>query len=106
MTTDDFQPLTAPPIGLRPRHIWNDIHPTPGRDAIHERIQEILAAVGRYLDAGREPREEWFAELEERAEQLKDLPTDQAVLWRQWLPPLTFAALMALAGILQYLLRE
>lgn len=40
-----------PPLGLRPRIFW-----------LHERRDEILQAIDRYMDAGKEIPVEWVQE--------------------------------------------
>lgn len=47
-------PLKKPPLGLRPRFIWEE-----------ERLDEIDAAVKRYLEDGKEIPTEWVAEYSE-----------------------------------------
>ena len=49
---DEDIPKIRPPIGLRPRCIYNE-----------ERIEEIKDAMKRYIDAGIEAPKEWWDEL-------------------------------------------
>ena len=58
--TQTLAPEEKPPIGLKPKYIHD-----------YDRSMDILAAMKRYNDVGKEIPEDWFSELAEIIEELK-----------------------------------
>ena len=49
---------TAPPLGVIPKWLWIEM-------VYNKRRGELIDAIIRYREAGKEPLEEWFKELGE-----------------------------------------
>lgn len=47
--------IEKPPLGLKPEHIWNE-----------DRLQQIIGALNRYAESGRDLPIAWLEELQRR----------------------------------------
>ena len=78
---------SAPPLGVYPRFLWDEAHPSPSSKDIDSRLKAVFDAKIRYVNAGLPCPTNWDVEICDRMDALANvlnLPT----LWE------TFNSLM------------
>lgn len=64
-TVDPNKKEREPPLGVSPRHLWEEAHPNPTMKEIAARRQEVLEAIVRYDVAGVDRCERWIDEVDD-----------------------------------------